>query len=65
MTTKSKISQTDYSTIVLGMVALINELEAKNGNGNFTETIANAKEIQEYLGAKIEKRELLGIGWGA
>lgn len=62
---KSKITQTDYSTIVLGMVALINELEAKNSNNNFDETIANAKEIQEYLSAKIEKRERLGIGWGA
>ena len=47
------------------MVALINELEAKNSNNNFDETIANAKEIQEYLSAKIEKRERLGIGWGA
>jgi len=62
---KSKISQTDYSTIVLGMAALINELEAKNGHNNFNETIANAKEIQEYLTEKIEKRERLGIGWGA
>lgn len=62
---KSKITQTDYSTIVLGMVALINELEAKNAHGNFNETIANAKDIQEYLGSKIEKRELLGTGWGA
>jgi hypothetical protein len=62
---KSKISQTDYSTIVLGMASLINELEAKNSNNNFTETIANAKEIQEYLTEKIEKRERLGIGWGA
>lgn len=62
---KSKITQTDYSTIVLGMVALINELEAKNINNNFNETISNAKEIQEYLSAKMEKRERLGIGWGA
>lgn len=62
---KSKITQTDYSTIVLGMVALINQLEEKNSNNNFTETIANAKEIQEYLTEKIEKRERLGIGWGA
>ena len=62
---KSKITQTDYSTIVLGMAALINELEAKNSNNNFTETIANAKEIQDYLNEKIEKRERLGIGWGA
>jgi hypothetical protein len=62
---KTKISQTDYSTIVLGMQALINELDAKNSNNNFTETIANAKEIHEYLSAKIEKRERLGIGWGA
>ena len=62
---KSKIVQADYATIMLGMVALINELEAKNNNGNFTETIANAMEIQEYLSAKIEKREDLGIGWVA
>lgn len=62
---KSKITQTDYSTIVLGMAALINQLEAKNGNNNFTELIANAKEIQDYLNEKIEKRERLGIGWGA
>jgi hypothetical protein len=60
---KNKITSDDYSTIVLGMNALINELNAKNVNGNFNVTIENATEIADYLQAKIDKRENLGIGW--
>lgn len=60
---KKKITSDDYGVIVLGMNALIKELEQKNEHHNFDALLESALEIGQYLQAKIDKREALGVGW--